>query len=178
MDTLCLGFGLHYIQCPCRYRYDSVSLRLTIMKKISFKILPILAIFVFSTVSVFAQTGGTGTTGGTGGSGSGSGTDGGNINIPIELKNPFSGGNSLFGLLEKVVNEILLPIGGILAVLAFIYSGFLFVTAQGNETKLKTAKTALLYTAIGTALLLGAWVFAKAICGTIEAISSNPNICL
>ncbi len=96
----------------------------------------------------------------------------------ITLKNPFGAGvNSLYGLLQRVINEILLPIGGVLAVLAFIYSGFLYVTAQGNEIKIKNAHRALLYTAVGTALLLGAWVFANVICGTIEAISGNPNIC-
>ena len=105
-------------------------------------------------------------------------TQGGNPPGDITLENPLRGGvNSLFGLLRLIIDKILLPIGGILAVLAFIYSGFLYVTAQGNEAKIKTAHTALLYTAIGTALLLGAWVFAGAICGTIAAIADNPNLC-
>ena len=95
----------------------------------------------------------------------------------IQLQNPLGNGvNSLFGLLKAVINNILLPIGGMLCVLAFIYSGFLYVTAQGNETKIKTAHNALLYSAVGTALLLGAWVFANAICGTIELIS-NKQFC-
>ncbi|MEX2013890.1 MAG: hypothetical protein WD896_00865, partial [Parcubacteria group bacterium] len=84
----------------------------------------------------------------------------------VKLVNPFRGGDSLFALLKTVINNILLPIGGVLAVLAFIYSGFLYVTAQGNETKLKTAHQALLYTAIGTAILLGSWVLASVICNT------------
>lgn len=84
------------------------------------------------------------------------------------LKNPFRGGqNSLFGLLKTIINDILMPIGGVLAVLAFIYSGFLYVTARGNQTKIDTAHKALLYTAIGTAVILGAWVFATVICQTI-----------
>ncbi|MDO8569180.1 MAG: hypothetical protein Q7R89_00080 [bacterium] len=91
----------------------------------------------------------------------------------IKLPNPFNCGVAnctLFTLLEKVINNILLPIGGILAVLAFIYSGFLYVTAQGNEAKLKTAHSALLYTAIGTAVLLGSWVIAKVIENTINQL--------
>lgn len=107
---------------------------------------------------------------------SGSISNPGTSQFNIKLENPFRGGNTLIGFLQKVINDIVLPVGGVLAVLAFIYSGFLYVTAQGNETKLKDAHRALLYTAIGTALLLGAWVFANAICGTIEAIS-NRNIC-
>ena len=87
--------------------------------------------------------------------------------IDVTLDNPFSGGDSLFDLLRLIINDILLPIGGVLAVLAFIYSGFLYVMAQGNETKLAKAHKALLYTSIGTAILLGSWVLANVICQTI-----------
>lgn len=92
------------------------------------------------------------------------------VPVNIKLPNPFSGGSSLFALLEKVINNILLPIGGVLAVLAFIYAGFLYVTAQGNEAKLATAHKALLYTAVGTAVLLGSWVIAKVIENTVNQL--------
>lgn len=89
----------------------------------------------------------------------------------ITIQNPFGHGiGSLFDLLRVVINDIILPIGGVLCVLAFIYSGFLYVTAQGNESKLKTAHTALLYTAIGTAVLLGSWVLANVIKTTINQL--------
>jgi hypothetical protein len=92
------------------------------------------------------------------------------VNIPFKIDNPFKYGNSLFELLRAIINNILMPIGGVLAVLAFIYSGFLYVTAQGNMEKIKTAHKALLYTAIGTAVLLGSWVIANAICNTIQQL--------
>ena len=88
----------------------------------------------------------------------------------VTLDNPFRGGDSLFTLLRTIIDNIILPIGGVLAVLAFVYSGFLYVTAQGNETKLATAHKALLYTAIGTAVLLGSWVIAKVIENTINSL--------
>ena len=88
----------------------------------------------------------------------------------VTLDNPFSGGNSLFSLLRAIIDGIVLPIGGVLAVLAFVYSGFLYVTAQGNESKLKTAHKALLYTSVGTAVLLGSWVIAKVIENTINQL--------
>lgn len=98
-------------------------------------------------------------------------TGGGNpVNLGITLDNPFKSGDSLTGLLDNIFNGIVFPIGGILAVLAFIYSGFLYVTAQGNESKIKTAHTALLYTAIGTAVLLGARVISEVIGGTIDQL--------
>jgi uncharacterized MnhB-related membrane protein len=56
-------------------------------------------------------------------------------------------------------------------VLAIIYAGFLFVTASGNETKLETAKRALTYALIGTAILLGSVVIAKGIEATIKQVA-------
>ena len=94
----------------------------------------------------------------------------GNPTISVTLVNPFSGQDSLFGLVRTIINDVILPIGGVIAVLAFIFSGFLYVTAQGNETKIKTAHKSLLYTSIGTAILLGAWVLANVICTTIGAL--------
>ncbi|MBI2086730.1 MAG: hypothetical protein HYT69_00965 [Candidatus Zambryskibacteria bacterium] len=120
------------------------------------------ALFLFSVSFVAAQ--GAGNPGG-GGAGNPPG-----CTSTICLENPFKVGNTLFQLLETVVNNIILPIGGVLAVLAFIYSGFLYVTAQGNQIKLDKAHKALLYTAIGTAILLGSWVLAGVIRGTINQL--------
>ena len=92
-------------------------------------------------------------------------------NIGITLDNPFGEtGGSLVGLLDKIFDGIIFPIGGILAVLAFIYSGFLYVSAQGNTTKIQDAHRALLYTAIGTAVLLGARVISLVISNTVDQL--------
>ncbi|MDQ3089620.1 MAG: hypothetical protein M3Q24_00500, partial [bacterium] len=72
----------------------------------------------------------------------------------IELKNPFIGDGNLYALVKALINGIVLPIGGMVAVLAFIYSGFTYVTARGDETAIKTAHRNFLYVAIGTAILL------------------------
>ena len=94
--------------------------------------------------------------------------------VSVTFPNPFNCGGAspcnLFTLFRSIIDNIVLPIGGVLAVLAFIYSGFLYVTAQGNETKLKTAHKALLYTSIGPAVLLGSWVIAKVIENTINQL--------
>jgi hypothetical protein len=82
----------------------------------------------------------------------------------ITLKNPFRLGDDF---IKTLIDKIILPLGGMLAVLAFIYSGFLYVTAQGNDTKIEKAHRALLYTAIGTGILLGSWAIAMAIGTTI-----------
>lgn len=92
------------------------------------------------------------------------------VQAVISLDNPFSGGDSLFALLKTIIDKIILPIGGVLAVLSFIYSGFLYVTAQGDTKKIDTAHKALLYTSVGTAVLLGSWVIAKVIENTINQL--------
>jgi len=49
-----------------------------------------------------------------------------------------------------------------LAVIFIIYSGFLFVTAQGSEEKIKRAKTVLWWTLLGLAIVIGAYALATA----------------
>jgi hypothetical protein len=85
-----------------------------------------------------------------------------------ELLNPI-GVNSFQELIEKVL-RVVLDIGVPVATLFIIYSGFLFVKAGGSPEKLKTAKETFFWTIIGTAVLLGAWVLAKAIRGTIGSL--------
>ncbi|MCI0542171.1 hypothetical protein L0Y69_00230, partial [bacterium] len=60
-----------------------------------------------------------------------------------------------------------------IAAVFLIYSGFLFLTAQGDTTQLTKAKTSFVWAAIGTAVLLGAWALAEAIRGTIDTISTG-----
>lgn len=96
--------------------------------------------------------------------------EGESTNLQIRFENPFRVGDNLFDLLRAIITNILLPIGGILAVLAFIYSGFLYVTAQGKPADIQKANTALMYSAIGTAILLGSWVIAEMIKVTVESL--------
>lgn len=74
--------------------------------------------------------------------------------------------------IEQVI-QIVLIVGIPIIALAIIYVGFLFVAARGNPEKLTTARKALLYTLIGSALLLGAFVIANAIQGTVDEIKKS-----
>lgn len=69
----------------------------------------------------------------------------------------------------KVVTDIGVPI----IVLAIVYSGFLFVKAQGNETELTKAKQAFFWTVVGSVVIFGAWVVAEVLSGTIAQISTS-----
>ncbi len=89
-----------------------------------------------------------------------------------KLCNPLSVGSSLADFLQAIVDKVILPIGSIVAVGAFIWTGFLFVLARGNPADLEKAKKSLLYTCIGTALLLGAWTLATVVQSTVNQLKS------
>lgn len=67
----------------------------------------------------------------------------------------------------KVILEGVIKIGIPVVAVAFVYSGFLFVSAMGNPEKLKTAKNAFIYTLIGAAILLGSWALAQLVSDTV-----------
>lgn len=97
-------------------------------------------------------------------------TPGNDTNVNVKIENPFKFGDNLYDVMKAVVNDIILPIGGVLCVLAFIFAGFKYVTAGGDKNKITDASKALLYAAIGTALLLGAWTIANVIDVTIKKL--------
>ena len=91
------------------------------------------------------------------------------------LSNPASGaginsiGDFVAAFLKAVV-EISLPI----LTLFIVYSGFLFVTARGNASKLEKAKENFFYVIIGAILILGAWVLATLISATATQVLGQP----
>jgi hypothetical protein len=85
-----------------------------------------------------------------------------------QIQNPIRF-NSLTEFLEAILRALItiaVPIAG----LFIIYSGFLFVTAQGNPAGLEKAKRTLLWTLVGVALIFGAWVLSQIIQNTIDAM--------
>ncbi len=77
--------------------------------------------------------------------------------------------NTISELLSLIIDAailILMP----LVVLAIIYSGFMFLIAQGNEEKLKTAKNNFLWVIVGVAVLLGAKVISAVLKATAKTI--------
>ncbi len=95
------------------------------------------------------------------------------VTINNRLINPIGPNlDTLEDFIVKIIEIVLYIIVPILA-LMIIYTGFLFVSAQGNPEKLKKAKSALAFTLIGAALILGAFVITSAIKSTVEEIKSN-----
>ncbi|MCF7834247.1 MAG: hypothetical protein K9L98_03210 [Candidatus Pacebacteria bacterium] len=85
-----------------------------------------------------------------------------------EICNPIQS-NNITELIKNVLEQAL-RLGMPLLVVAIIYSGFLFVAAQGNATKLETARKSFMYTMIGAAILLGSWALAQLLAETIRAL--------
>lgn len=130
-------------------------------------------------VVALAQTGGTGGGFPTGGAGSSLPSGGAG---PVQcgsghcaVSNPLGGTTSVCGLLKNLFNgavAILIPV----AVLFIIWSGFQFVLAQGNSKQLQKARKNFMFTVIGIAVFLGAWLLADVIAATVNAIGGSSII--
>lgn len=84
----------------------------------------------------------------------------------FQIKNPLKS-SSMEDFIARILEALVLLMTPIL-VLAVIASGFLFVKARGNPEELSTAKTILLYTLVGAAIILGAKVIASALANTLN----------
>ncbi len=91
------------------------------------------------------------------------------INSTTKINNPIPSITTVDGFIKTILIGVI-KIGIPIIALAIIYSGFLFVTAQGNTEKLKTAKKAITYSLIGAAILLGSWAIAQLISNTVLAL--------
>lgn len=89
----------------------------------------------------------------------------------VALKNPLNF-NSIPAFIAgalKALALIALPI----ITLFLVISGFYFITAQGNQEKLNTAKKNFFYVIIGALLILGAWILATLIAGTVSQLTGR-----
>lgn len=73
------------------------------------------------------------------------------------------------GFIQAILTGVL-KIGIPIVALAIIYCGFLFVAARGKPEAITKAKSALLYTLIGAAILLGSWALAELISSTVLSL--------
>lgn len=95
--------------------------------------------------------------------------------INTGINNPLNSSIKDIPSFIKLVLQSVIYIGVPIVTLAIIYSGFLFVQAQGNEEQLTKAKKTLMYTLIGAALLLGSLVITDAIKGTVDEIKRTSQ---
>ena len=99
-------------------------------------------------------------------------TASGDFNLNITIDNPLATDIDTLPEFVEEVLRIVLKVGIPIVTLFIIYAGLLFVMAAGNPEKLKKAKETLLWTLVGAAVLLGAWVIAEAIQGTLTQLGA------
>lgn len=119
------------------------------------------------TIDPTGDTAGTGTIDPTGGD-----TGSGDFSLDITIDNPLKTEIDTLPEFVEEVLRIVLKVGIPIVTLFIIYAGLLFVMAAGNPEKLKKAKETLLWTLVGAAVLLGAWVIAEAIQGTLTQLGA------
>lgn len=93
-------------------------------------------------------------------------------NTGTQLLNPLQGGTSLESFLNMILSFVI-RIGAIVVVVMLVYVGYLFVVAQGSDSKLTEARKALLWTIIGALILLGAQAIAIGLQSTVNALSAG-----
>lgn len=91
------------------------------------------------------------------------------------FSNPINAG-SIEEIIAKIL-EFVVKIGTVITVFFVIYSGFLFVKAQGNEQEISKAKTVFLWTVVGAVILIGAKVLAAVICNTAVGLGAPGTSC-
>lgn len=92
------------------------------------------------------------------------------------LKNPLAPGLDSFPkIFAAVYNGIVLPVAVPFIAMMIMYSGFLFVVARksGSTDGITKAKTTFQWTIVGALLLLGGFVIANALQGTLCQLLSN-----
>ncbi len=90
----------------------------------------------------------------------------------VVLKNPLGNITNISQLITRLVN-IALNLALAIASLAILWSGFLFVKAQGKEKEITDARNRLQWTVIGLAVILGANVIVRIIEATIKSLSTG-----
>jgi len=81
--------------------------------------------------------------------------------IRFQILNPITATD--FKGVVLTIARLLMTIGIPLAAIFIIFTGFKFVAARGDPKQLQEAKSMLLWTLIGTAVIVGAYAIATAV---------------
>lgn len=83
-----------------------------------------------------------------------------------KLSNPTPGGGATLQDFIALLIEIIQAVGIPALVLAIIYSGFILLTAGGNEQQIVKGKTWITWTLIGAAIILSAQLISNVVFDT------------
>ncbi len=79
---------------------------------------------------------------------------------PVTLPDPLGGGTTPQTLIGKIINAVLGVVGSI-ALLMFIYGGFVWMTAAGNEQSVTKGKNILIWATVGLIIIFSSYALVK-----------------
>jgi len=81
----------------------------------------------------------------------------------VELVNPLGAGNDDVRVIIGNVIRAALSLSGSIALLMFVYGGFLWLTSGGNQTQIDKGKKVLVWSTLGVVLIASAFVIVTAL---------------
>lgn len=72
-----------------------------------------------------------------------------------------TGGVSQIQTFIQSIIQVMITLAGLIAVGFFVWGGFGYITSSGNPEKLDQSKKTILYSAVGLAIVLGAFVLSS-----------------
>ena len=88
-----------------------------------------------------------------------------------ELRSPVQD-QTISAFVARFLRAIVLIAMPVIA-LFIVYAGFKYVVARGNPGKIEEAHQNFLYVVIGAMLILGAWILATMIAGTVNQLMTT-----
>jgi formate hydrogenlyase subunit 3/multisubunit Na+/H+ antiporter MnhD subunit len=86
------------------------------------------------------------------------------IGLPFVLTQPVFAAGGDVGQVENFIRSIIQVVAGLAGLIAtgfFVIGGFSYITSSGNPEHLDRAKRTLMYSAIGLAITIGAFVLSN-----------------
>lgn len=86
------------------------------------------------------------------------------VTLPILLAHPALAADGNVAQVEsfiKSIIQVVASLAGLTAAGFFVVGGFIYITSSGNPERLEKAKHTLLYSAIGLAIVIAAFVIAN-----------------
>ncbi|HPT08707.1 MAG TPA: pilin [bacterium] len=86
----------------------------------------------------------------------------------IKLNNPLGATTTVQTLVGRVIDSVL-GIVGSLALIMFVYGGFIWMTASGNEQSVTKGKNIIMWAALGLVVIFSSYALVKFVIGAIGA---------
>jgi len=94
-----------------------------------------------------------------------------NSTVPGDLRNGGDLNNLADQLIGNVINYIIMPVGGVVAVVSLVYGGYLYITAGGDVEKTQKGKRVIIYSVIAIVIVMLSFVIYNTI---LDCVNPGP----